>query len=943
MALRTVGVRLAAEVSGYVTSMRTARQSTQDFVGSLDKAARAGKLDAVATQVTHLGLGLAGLATGVVAMAAQFDKQMSSVAAATHASTAELDQLRQAAIAAGKDTQYSATEAAKGIEELSKAGVSTSDVLGGGLKGALNLAAAGELDVGEAAETAASAMTQFGLKGSQVPHIADLLAAGAGKAQGSVHDMALALNQSGLVASQMGLSVEDTTGALAAFASAGLLGSDAGTSFKQMLLSLANPTKQATDTMQELGISAYDAQGKFVGVTDLAQQLQDRLGKLTQQQRNQALATIFGSDAIRAAAILYKDGAQGVQDWISKVNDSGYAAETAAKKTDNLAGDLERLKGSLETMAIQSGSGANSGLRILTKSAGALVDQFGQLPPVVGSAITVVAGLSGAALLAGAGWVRLRRGTADALEELRKTGPVGTRAATGLEKATKWAGRAAAAFAALQIAGAVLESQQKDLNIQVDALGKGLSDWGKNGVLAGEAARTLGQNMDDLNVGLKFLADTDNSRRQFVRWGQDLLESVVPGLAGTNTSLTKTRERVDAVDQALAGLVQGGRADDAKAAFDRLAESAAKDGVSVDELKALFPAYQAALETAGSATGDTATQIGDMGAAADKTTQEIDAMAQAFDGLFKVQLDADEALIRYKQGVIDLHKELTQGKRTLDINTKAGRDNASAVLDQIKRIKELRDARYNQGETLDQVNTKYTKDIDGLRATLLQLGYNKKQVDDLVGAYDSIPDQVDTQVGAPGAPKATAQAESFNFAIRNIPPSKTVPFYASTAEANAAVNVLKQKIDSLHDKHITVHGTVYWTSSGNLHVPGGTLLKNRWGGAYVHAAEGALRDAAVYSPAGPARYAFAEPATGGEAFVPKYGDMRRSLSVLQTAAGWYGQTLTTQPASQSAQPSTVNVRVYIGDRELTDMVRVEVAETNRGIKRRTLAGNGRSR
>jgi TP901 family phage tail tape measure protein len=89
--------------------------------------------------------------------------------------------------------------------------VSTADVLGGGLKGALDLAAAGQLSVGEASETAASAMTQFGLKGAAVPHIADLLAAGAGKAQGSVHDMGMALNQSGLVAHQFGLSVEDTT------------------------------------------------------------------------------------------------------------------------------------------------------------------------------------------------------------------------------------------------------------------------------------------------------------------------------------------------------------------------------------------------------------------------------------------------------------------------------------------------------------------------------------------------------------------------------------------------------------------------------------------------------------------------------------------------------------------------------------------------------------
>jgi TP901 family phage tail tape measure protein len=114
---------------------------------------------------------------------------MSAVSAATHAPAPRCAKLRAAALQAGKDTQYSATQAADGITQLSKAGVSTANILGGGLKGALSLAAAGQIDVGEAAETAASAMTQFKLSGDQVPHVADLLAAAAGKAQGSVHDM----------------------------------------------------------------------------------------------------------------------------------------------------------------------------------------------------------------------------------------------------------------------------------------------------------------------------------------------------------------------------------------------------------------------------------------------------------------------------------------------------------------------------------------------------------------------------------------------------------------------------------------------------------------------------------------------------------------------------------------------------------------------------------
>ena len=177
----------------------------------------------------------------------------------------------------------------------------------------------------EAAETAATAMVQFNLSGDKVTHVADLLAAGAGKAQGGVHDMAYALKQSGLVASQAGLSIEETTGSIAAFASAGLIGQDAGTSFKTMLQRLENPSKGAKNAMDDLGIHIYDAQGHFIGITAVAEQLRNGMKDLGEEERNTAMSTIFGSDAIRAANVLYNEGGEGIQGWIDKVNDAGHA------------------------------------------------------------------------------------------------------------------------------------------------------------------------------------------------------------------------------------------------------------------------------------------------------------------------------------------------------------------------------------------------------------------------------------------------------------------------------------------------------------------------------------------------------------------------------------------------------------------------------------------
>ncbi|MFB4300645.1 phage tail tape measure protein [Actinomadura sp. NTSP31] len=376
---------------------------------------------------TVVGVGLvAGFALATREVM-KFDAQMSSVKSVAGASTTQLKQLRQAALDAGTTTSYSATQAAVAEEELAKAGVSAADVIGGGLKGALNLAAAGTMDVGEAAEIAATAMTQFGLSGKDVPHIADLLAAGANKAQGSVHDLGYALKMGGLVGHQFGLSVNDTVGTLTAFASAGLVGRDAGTSFKTMLLHLANPTAKTRDLMKELGINVYDAQGKFIGITALAEQLRTKLGGLTQAQRNQALAQIFGTDAIRGANVLYKQGAQGLQGWINKVNDSGNAARTAGSKLDNLVGDLHKLGGALSTALIGSGEGAQGPLRGLIHNLTGVVNWFNKIPGPAKTATYWIVGLTGAALLGTRALLFLGTTVKDAKVALAALGVTGAR------------------------------------------------------------------------------------------------------------------------------------------------------------------------------------------------------------------------------------------------------------------------------------------------------------------------------------------------------------------------------------------------------------------------------------------------------------------------------------------------------------------------------------
>lgn len=376
------------------TSSAVGTRATQANTVAREQATAATRLQATATgalassngalgtSLTPLtaGLGAVGLGLGYAAFRGmEFDAAMSQVQAASQASSGEMANLREAAITLGADTQYSAEEAAQGITELAKAGVSTADVLGGGLKGALDLAAAGQMEVADAAEVGATALSVFRLEGSQMSHVADLLAAGAGKAQGSVHDLGMALNQSALVADQTGLSIEDTAGALAMFASNGLVGSDAGTSFKTMLQALNPNSEAAAKAMEAIGFSAYDAQGNFVGLEGVAGQLKDGLSNLTVEQQNATLKTIFGSDAVRAAAILYKEGSTGVAEWAAKVNDSGYAARQAQQLTDNLKGDLERLGGAFDSVMTTIGGGTQGTLRFLVQTLTQIIEVGGDV------------------------------------------------------------------------------------------------------------------------------------------------------------------------------------------------------------------------------------------------------------------------------------------------------------------------------------------------------------------------------------------------------------------------------------------------------------------------------------------------------------------------------------------------------------------------------------
>lgn len=390
---KNIVIRLMADTASYEAAMTRAGSTAKTVASGMENTGRKSAL--IASGMTAAGLAVAAFGVAAVKMAADFDQQMSTVQANTGATSAQMDQLRAAAIEAGASTVYSASDSADAINDLGKAGMSVTDILTGGLSGALNLAASDGMAVGDAAEYMANALSMFHLKGSQASQVADTLAAGAGKAVGNVSDFGEALNNCGAQANSFGMNVQETTGVLALFAQNGTIGAEAGTQLNSMLMKLAAPSAEASNTMKELGISAYDAQHHFVGMANFAGQLQKAEKNLTDEQRNQANATIFGSYAIKAANYLYEAGESGVNKWTKAVSESGYAAEQAAAKNNNLKGDLENLSGSMESLMISVGEGAQGPLRKMVQGLDTLVDAFAGLPSGAQQTIVVMASLAG--------------------------------------------------------------------------------------------------------------------------------------------------------------------------------------------------------------------------------------------------------------------------------------------------------------------------------------------------------------------------------------------------------------------------------------------------------------------------------------------------------------------------------------------------------------------
>lgn len=356
LSLGTLWINIAADVDAAVKSLQDFGKTVGEEIDAQKKkwdglrTTGEGLATVGASLTAGLTLPIAGIGAASVAAASSFEASLNKITAVGGQTGAALDALRAQAMKLGADTKFSAQEAAEGMGELAAAGLNTTQIMSS-MPGVLDLAAAGALSVKRAAELTTDTLSQFGLAADQAGRIADVMAASAAASSVDVQQMGAAMVYAGTVAQSAGASLEQTAAAIALLGNAGIKGEQAGTSLRGIISSLIKPSKEAADTIEELGIKTTDAAGKMLPLDQIFLQLQKK-GASTAD-----MFTIFGQNAASAAVALQTKAGPAWAAMTAEIDKSEGAAKRMADVLNSgLKGGLEQLKGSAETAAIALGS-----------------------------------------------------------------------------------------------------------------------------------------------------------------------------------------------------------------------------------------------------------------------------------------------------------------------------------------------------------------------------------------------------------------------------------------------------------------------------------------------------------------------------------------------------------------------------------------------------------
>lgn len=340
---------LSLNIQGFQDSLRRATSSVDGLSNS------AGGAGSSIKNMIGVAAGFAGVSISAghaVTTFMDFEKEMSNVQAISEASKSELDMMSQKAMEMGRILPASASDAAKAMANLASAGFKTDEVMAS-IEGTLYLAASAQTDMATAADITSGTLRGFALEASNAGHVADVLAKTAADTNAGILDTGEAMKYIAPVANAMKISLEETSAAIGILANNSIKGSQAGTTLRGALIRLTKPAKPAAEAMKAIGFTAFDSTGRMKPLAQTIDELNQKTQGMTDEQKNNTIATIFGVEALSGMLALMQTGG-GELNKLTKSfeNADGAAKKMAETQTQNMYGALEEVKGQFETLEI---------------------------------------------------------------------------------------------------------------------------------------------------------------------------------------------------------------------------------------------------------------------------------------------------------------------------------------------------------------------------------------------------------------------------------------------------------------------------------------------------------------------------------------------------------------------------------------------------------------
>lgn len=764
-----------------------------------------------------------------VRSAAQFEKQLSNIEAVSDATQSQMDDVRLKALQLGKDTVFSAAESAAAMEELIKAGLTVEEVLNGAADATVALAAAGEVSMPEAATIASNAMNQFGIEAENMVNVANQIAGAANASAIDVRQFGFSLSQAGAVANLAGANFDDTATAIALLGNAGIVGSDAGTSLKSMLNNLNPVTEKQINLARELGIltkdgtnAFYDQTGSLKDLNQVSEILKKSLEGMTDQQKQMKLEILFGSDAIRAAAVLAEEGAEGFDAMVAAMARVS-AADVAATKMDNLNGSIEQLKGSFETLMITVGTPFLGAVRRVVDVLNSVVGVFLELPGPIQDLIGLAAVLSSSFLLISGGLIVLLPKIAEyrkGLQALAATA-LWQRIASGVSLVTSamgpW-GKALTIGAA--VLGALLFMTKKakppmdDFTDSIDANADALSAQNRAAAAAEydnagflQVAKDLGISLTDLTDAT--LGDVDaqerltaaiDSQRSAI---QKNIDSLLIQRAASGAQNVEVERALELADGQLRSLDKLSSAYEYSAGnfrkateANKLQNEATRGGTAandaavaaqtrINEAMGMTPEKaRAAAESTVILKGD----VNNLGRTAAETEADMKLLNDSIKALLETAFGAPRSLDAFQRKLNALKGTAKENGTSLKGTTDKVIENRAAFYDAADAL-----AAYAQKQLETRPPAEVAAEVENLTDKIYRegraAGFSADEIDKVIGKIKALPKTVDPTFVDVDTATANAKLEAIRTGIERIPGSKTVKITAIYQNMGDDVNV----------------------------------------------------------------------------------------------------------------------------------------------------------